>query len=740
MNVPSSIHKLKEKVTCSVCSNTYTNPKQLPCLHIFCLECLNDLARTSAHDGKIKCPFALCKIEVTVPETSTMETLPSCLHVKNLLGILANKECSTSEVICVNCDMTNKEASYCFHCDKVWCQDCLNAHNILKENKDHRVLALKDFDDEDVEDVLKRTVTSAPQSSVMVELRENTAATAVNTNIASKLDTAKESSNTIFNCIRLLEEKSRLLDYRSKTNKEEIRQTVKSLILTLQQKEQELVAEVENQTLKAQEQLNKHKGEFQDQLNKRKQFISQIETLVQRNALAEFASTNTIIGELFQGLQELQDLDMPSTSEWKIVTMFARNEEISECLQDSGIGHLSTKKTTTELNQCSVKWFQAATAGLETEIEVITRNSEGKQCYCPGDYITVQLISAQDRNTVIEMKIIDKNNGSYMISFIPSEAGQHLPTVQVNGETIGNFPPTLIKERSFTPVRFIANEVIEPQTFTQSLVDLVAQSSTWIKEESLNHPWGVTVNESNEIFVSDMDNNRIVVFNEKGKFIWSFGQNVVNKPTGICIDNKGRIFVANRGNNKILLFNSKGEYVTAVHNGDLLKEPRGMSLDGQGNLVVCDTRNNCLQFLSPNGSILKTIGEKGGLRFPFDCLCHDDKVFVSDRDAHLIKVYNHSNGRFLYEFGRYRNAVDVELNEPLGLAVDKLGNLLVCSGNLSNDHRVNVFSLDGRFVTAFGGSRGGELGQFGKPTSVTVLRDGSIVVCEFLNCRLQVFE
>ena len=143
--------------------------------------------------------------------------------------------------------------------------------------------------------------------------------------------------------------------------------------------------------------------------------------------------------------------------------------------------------------------------------------------------------------------------------------------------------------------------------------------------------------------------------------------------------------------------------------------------------------------LSPNGSILKTIG-KGGLQFPFDCSCHDDKVFVSDRDAHLVKVYNHSNGRFLYEFGRCRNAAEVELNAPLGLAVDNLGNLLVCSGNLSNDHRVNVFTLDGRFLTTFGGSRGGELGQFGKPASATVLRNGRIVVCEFDNCRLQVFE
>jgi len=52
----------------------------------------------------------------------------------------------------------------------------------------------------------------------------------------------------------------------------------------------------------------------------------------------------------------------------------------------------------------------------------------------------------------------------------------------------------------------------------------------------------------------------------------------------------------------------------------------------------------------------------------------------------------------LYEFGSYGSR-DGELNQPTGLAVEKTGHLLVCS--LGN-HRVQVFSLDGGFVTKFG--------------------------------------
>ena len=35
------------------------------------------------------------------------------------------------------------------------CDDYITGHNIIRPNKDHRVVALKDFQDQDIEDVLK---------------------------------------------------------------------------------------------------------------------------------------------------------------------------------------------------------------------------------------------------------------------------------------------------------------------------------------------------------------------------------------------------------------------------------------------------------------------------------------------------------------------------------------------------------------------------------------------------------
>ena len=740
MDIPTLIYSLKEELTCSVCMQLYTNPKQLPCLHIFCLQCLNNLARTSARSGKIKCP--LCQREVDIPESGTLDTIPNCFHMKNLLDILAIKECDTAKVTCGNCEMKRKEASYCFHCGKFWCNDCVNAHNILRENREHRVLALKDFKDKDFEDVLKRPVfcqrelhdkeilkfyckdcdIAVCQTCVIVDHSKHDVehleltAREVKKSITSKLTAVRETSEAIiYNYNTGEEKKSRQIDDCIDNNKDRIRQTVKSLVSILHQREEELMAEVENERKIAQEELRKSADAFQDFLRKREESISNIEALVERSTGADLVrkSTKTTIDELFQGLQEPQDII--KTERIVYSKVFVKNQAVSTVLEESVIGRL--EQSLTEAKQCFVHDFRSATAGLAKEIEVITRNSEGEQYYCTGDYITVQLISVNEDLNINciaeEAKIVDWQNGRYTVSFIPSKSGQHLLSVQVNGENITKFPPVEIKERCFKPLRFIGERAIEGR--------------------KMRKPWGITANDSNEIFLSDIGNQRIVVFNENGEFIRCFGQNTLKCPNGVVFDNTGRIFVGNRDNNKILVFGQNGEYISTFHNGSSLSEPRGISFDADRNLIVCDAGNKCVRFFSPDGNIFKTIGA-GRLRMPFNCVCHEGKLFVSDRDAHLIKVYNR-NGRFLYEFGTH-GTEDGELNHPTGLAVDKMGHLLICS--LGNN-RVQVFTLDGKFVAKFG-EYGQEFGQMNTPSSVSVLKSGRIVVCEFENNRLQIFE
>ena len=66
---------LDEQLTCNVCLDQYTNPKTLPCLHSFCLKCIEKLpqepqVQTHTHNLVLLTLHCLYIILFTNRETS----------------------------------------------------------------------------------------------------------------------------------------------------------------------------------------------------------------------------------------------------------------------------------------------------------------------------------------------------------------------------------------------------------------------------------------------------------------------------------------------------------------------------------------------------------------------------------------------------------------------------------------------------------------------------------------------
>ncbi|XP_078346713.1 E3 ubiquitin-protein ligase TRIM71-like [Oculina patagonica] len=727
MDVPTLMHNLKEEVSCSVCMQLYKEPKQLPCLHVFCLECLNNIARTSARHDKIKCP--LCQIEVAVPESGTMETLPSCFYLKNLLDILAIKECSTSRVTCGNCEKKSEEASYCFHCGGFWCNFCLDAHNILRPIIDHRVLALKDFQERDFEVVLKRPafcqkelhekevlkfyckMCEIPvcQNCRMVEHGKHdveyleVTARAAKQNMAAQLEAAEKETQTFSDCMRELEEKSCRIDERSQFVKRQIQDAVKSLILNLQQREHELITEVEKEAKIEQDRVTKDKTKISEDLKKIEDAMSQAKHFIDCSTAAELVRAKTFVRELLE-VRPAPELIASASQRETNQTVFVKNKTLFESLQNEGIGRLDN--TATKANQCSVEGFNEATAGLETRFKFITRNADRKQSYSPGDRVVVELASTEDGTLAGDMKIVHKNNGNYEVSCIPKREGEHKVTARVNGEEISDHQSIHVEKRSYKLVRTVNGEGTGAGEF--------------------DRPWGVAVNDKNEIIVCDYNNDRLQVFNENGDFIRTIEHELLTLPRGICIDSAGRIYVATY--NKILLFNPNGDYIKEI--GDEENQDAiwyGISLDEQGNVIVCNQKdfNQAVHILSPEGKLLKKLTRDDFT--PYDCLYYERKIFVSNWATHTIDVF-YCEGNFLREIGT-GGIENGEFCYPVGLAIDKTGHLVV-----SDDNGVQVFTLDGKFVTKF------ESAVFSDPRGVSVLKDGRIIVTNLITNQLLIFE
>ena len=83
----SLLVNLKKQVTCSICLDTYTEPKTISCLHTFCCECLEKHARVSQKQGKFRCPE--CQAAIDLPEGNRFDRLPNSFFHKSLLSLLA---------------------------------------------------------------------------------------------------------------------------------------------------------------------------------------------------------------------------------------------------------------------------------------------------------------------------------------------------------------------------------------------------------------------------------------------------------------------------------------------------------------------------------------------------------------------------------------------------------------------------------------------------------------------------
>ena len=71
----SFMRNLTKQVTCSICLETFKEPKIISCFRTFCCECLEKQARVSQRHRKFRCPE--CQAEIHLPEANRFEALPT---------------------------------------------------------------------------------------------------------------------------------------------------------------------------------------------------------------------------------------------------------------------------------------------------------------------------------------------------------------------------------------------------------------------------------------------------------------------------------------------------------------------------------------------------------------------------------------------------------------------------------------------------------------------------------------
>ncbi|XP_071854634.1 uncharacterized protein [Apostichopus japonicus] len=126
---------------CSVCLDQYKEPKQLPCLHRYCRNCLKTVIQASS-GGKLKCP--LCKQEYVIPEKG-VDDFKTDFHMNSMLEFIQLQKSFENKDLkkCVSCFKNTEVSAYCFKCRDYLCEQCCKVHVISKMFIDHKTHILR---------------------------------------------------------------------------------------------------------------------------------------------------------------------------------------------------------------------------------------------------------------------------------------------------------------------------------------------------------------------------------------------------------------------------------------------------------------------------------------------------------------------------------------------------------------------------------------------------------------------
>jgi ABC-type Fe3+ transport system permease subunit/DNA-binding beta-propeller fold protein YncE len=219
------------------------------------------------------------------------------------------------------------------------------------------------------------------------------------------------------------------------------------------------------------------------------------------------------------------------------------------------------------------------------------------------------------------------------------------------------------------------------------------------------------------------------------------GVGQLNKPRSVAVDLQDNLYVVDM-TGRVQKFSSNGVFLLSwqMPQTDLGK-PKGMTHDHEGNILVLEPHYQRVNVFSPDGKLAAQWGKRGTNAGEFTlpravAVTSRDEVFVSEYSIlDRVQRFAARGGTPLDGFGHSGNASG-EFNRPEGLCVDAQDRLYVAD---SCNHRIQLFSSDGKFLRAYGKAGTGK-GELSYPYDICVDTAGRQYVCEFGNSRIQVFD
>ncbi len=221
-------------------------------------------------------------------------------------------------------------------------------------------------------------------------------------------------------------------------------------------------------------------------------------------------------------------------------------------------------------------------------------------------------------------------------------------------------------------------------------------------------------------------------------FIIGKEDDILVAPYGVTVDNAGRMYVVDTFLRRVQIFDTKaGEFSVLPADDQPMTSPIGIVVDESGRIFVTDSQDGLVK-------VFNDAADTSPITIGNDLLQRPTGIAINQTNNELLVVDTKLGQIFRFDLNNHQLKGTIGnkgketglFNNPTNIAVNGDGTLLVTD---ALNFRIQIFSAQGELLGTFG-SAGDSPGHFSRPRGVASDSDGNIYVADALFDNIQIFD
>ena len=718
-NMESNTASVSSTAHCGICSELYTDPRMLSCLHSFCCKCLQ---KNMENKESFKCPT--CEKEASIPEGGVL-ALPKDLR-KGYEAQRSRYEMKlSSQSGAGNCERCMKRSgnaatNFCCECCEFLCEACSEDHKWCRKTSSHEIVSVgeKKVAQNVKFEIKHEAINCQRHTDQIVKFYCGTCKVLICCNcvvikhashecndiddmaekekadLLTSIAGTAEAKSTLSNALALGDKMMQQVQAKQKSVEEDIKRSFNEIRRALCNREEALLARAAEIGVGKLAALRMQGEELKAMLDELDKTSEMVRTATQVYTQKKFISVKGVMSsKLKQLFEQFESVLIKPGSKETILSQF-NTAAILEMISKYGVVHGGCYPANSRPLSSIPRAF---VVGKKREIQILTYDINDNRYPFGGERVIAELKQVGSKDPPLVANVVDNKDGTYSVSLTPQVCGAHELSVTIETKPIRGSPfPLYVRDyanmtpqRCFDTATFPFDVAVDDEgllyvaLYGQDCINVLDQQGTVIRtigtrgragsgDGQFIYPSGVAV-QGDVLYVADQSNYRVQKLATSGEFLSKFGtkgsgDGQLDFPCSICVDARGRIFVSESKNKRVSVFEPCGTFAYHItHN--TFSYPWGMAFDLAGNLHVVDHNNNTVSIFTPEGKYISQYNSQ--VQRPMG--------IAIDEEGYKF-VGESYNGRLLI-LGPENNLVHTiqAFNQVYGVAMDKDGYVYVCS-------------------------------------------------------------